>query len=193
MQPDLPIDQADATAARAATSTPAPRELARIVLFVFLATFIVSRVLVFLIMAQKLPDLYLYVGGTHVHHLNHGIFLLVGVGAWLLLQPPRDRRWAAALYGVGLALTFDEFGMWLHLGGGYWQRASWDAIVVVAAGLSWLAFGPAPAQYRSRHWLAALVLSAVTLLFFWMLAQSLDYAGTRVLPKFQRIEDASPH
>jgi hypothetical protein len=28
-----------------------------------------------------------------------------------------------------MALTFDEFGMWLHLGGSYWQRASFDAVV----------------------------------------------------------------
>jgi hypothetical protein len=32
-----------------------------------------------------------------------------------------------------MALTFDEFGMWLHLGGSYWQRASIDASIVVAA------------------------------------------------------------
>ena len=35
------------------------------------------------------------------------------------------------VYAIGLALTFDEFGMWLHLGGSYWQRASFDAITVV--------------------------------------------------------------
>lgn len=184
---------AEAEAGAPAPATPTPRGLARIVLFVFLGTFIVSRVSVFLIMARNIPDLYLYVGGTHVHHLNHGIFLLAGVGAWLLFKPPRGRRWAAALYGFGLALTFDEFGMWLHLGGGYWQRASWDAIVVVAALLALFAFGPVLAHYRSRHWLAALAVSAATLLFFWMLVKSLDYAGKRVLPKFQHIEETSPH
>ena len=35
------------------------------------------------------------------------------------------------MYGVGLALTFDEFGLWFHLGGSYWQRASFDAVVVI--------------------------------------------------------------
>lgn len=168
------------------------RGLARIVLIVFLGTFIVSRVLVFLIMARTIPDLYLYIGGTHVHHLNRGIFLLAGVGAWLLLKPPRDRRWAAALYGFGLALTFDEFGMWLHLGGGYWQRASWDAIVVGAALMGLFAFGPALTHYRSWHWLVALTAFAVAPLFLWMLVLSLDHAGKRVLPKFQRIEQAFP-
>jgi hypothetical protein len=37
----------------------------------------------------------------------------------------------AVIYGIGMALTFDEFGMWLHLGGSYWQRASFDAVVVL--------------------------------------------------------------
>lgn len=170
----------------------APRELARVVLFVFLATFIVSRAIVFLIMARQIPDFYLYVRGTHVHHLNHGIFLLVGVGAWLLFGPPRNRRWAAALYGIGLALTFDEFGMWLHLGGAYWQRASWDAVVVVAALLGLFAFGPPLAHYRSQHWAAGLAMLAVTVVFFWMLVKSLDYTGKRVLPKLQRLEERSP-
>ena len=74
-------------------------------------------------------------GGTHVHHLNYGIFLLCIVSGLLLFfqVSERERWWSAAAYGFGLALTFDEFGMWLHLGGGYWQRASFDAVIVVAA------------------------------------------------------------
>ncbi|HTA65787.1 MAG TPA: hypothetical protein VK753_09795, partial [Xanthomonadaceae bacterium] len=121
-----------------------PRQLARLVLFVFLLTFILSRVLVFLIMARRMPDLYLHMGGTHVHHLNYGIFLLCGVGAWMLFSPPSGRRrtFCAVLYAIGLALTFDEFGMWVHLGGGYWQRASFDAVTVVAAILVLLAYAP---------------------------------------------------
>ena len=35
----------------------------------------------------------------------------------------------AALMMLAMALTFDEFGMWLHLGGSYWQRASFDAVI----------------------------------------------------------------
>jgi len=44
---------------------------------------------------------------------------------------------AALVYGVGLALTFDEFGMWVHLGGPYWQRASFDAVVLIARHWAW--------------------------------------------------------
>ena len=96
------------------------RHVARLVLVVFLITFTVTRILVFLIMNRTFPDLFIYMGGTHVHHLNLGIFLLAAIGGYLLFVRPKGRKAkrAAALYGIGLALTFDEFGMWLHRGGG---------------------------------------------------------------------------
>lgn len=118
-------------------TTVRDRRIARIALFWFLLTFVTSRTLVFLIMARKIPDLFVHVGGTHVHHLNFGIFLLAGVGAYLLFRRPARARVPAALLGVGLALTFDEFGMWLNLGGSYWQRASWDAVAVTGHCSRW--------------------------------------------------------
>jgi hypothetical protein len=57
------------------------------VFLTFVLTFITSRVVTFLIMAHRIPDIYLHLGGTHVHHLNYGIFLLAGVGAFLLFAP----------------------------------------------------------------------------------------------------------
>ncbi|MDP2321072.1 MAG: hypothetical protein Q8O42_17235 [Acidobacteriota bacterium] len=108
---------------------------ARYLLASFLFTFTAARLLVFLIVARRIPDLYLHLGGTPVHYLNYGIFLLSAVGAYVLrgTPGPRAMKSSALIYGVGLALTFDEFGMWVHLGGRYWQRASFDAIVVIAA------------------------------------------------------------
>jgi hypothetical protein len=102
---------------------PSFQHLARKVFAAFVATFLVARIIVLLIMSQRIPDLYLYIGGTHIHHLNYGIFLLAGTGAYLLFGQPKGRGASAAaiLYGIGLALTFDEFGMWLHLGGNYWM------------------------------------------------------------------------
>jgi hypothetical protein len=50
-----------------------------------------ARILVLLIMTRRIGDLYLYVGQTHVHHLNYGIFLLTAVGAYLLFFPDRGR------------------------------------------------------------------------------------------------------
>ena len=92
--------------------------LARIVFFVFLLTFMLARIVVFLIMSRRFPDLFLYVGGTHIHHLNYGIFLLAGLGAYFLFGKPEGRslKMAAVIYGIGMALTFDEFGMWGSVG-----------------------------------------------------------------------------
>jgi len=113
------------------TSLPASHSLGRIVLFSFLLTFILARLVVFLIMSRRLPDLYLHLGGTHIHHLNYGIFLLAG---------------------VGVGLTFDEFGMWVRLGGSYWQRASVDAVGVLAAVFGLIAYAPKLRDFRPRHW-----------------------------------------
>ena len=87
------------------------KHLARVALAAMLLTFALSRVLVLLIMSRRVPDLYLHVGGTHVHHLNYGIFLLSGVGAYLLFGQPggarlraaavRRRRPAAGHFGFG--------------------------------------------------------------------------------------------
>jgi len=141
-------------------------ELARHALFAFIVTFIGARVLVFLIMSRRMPNLYLFLGSTHVHHLNYGIFLLAAAGGYLLLwrQSPHTMRIAALVYGVAMALTFDEFGMWLHLGGSYWQRASVDAVVVVAAVLALFAFARSIRVFESRHRIAfAVTLLAVAL------------------------------
>jgi hypothetical protein len=118
---------------------------ARRALFAFLLTFVASRVTVLLIMSGRVPNMYFFLSGTHVHHLNYGIFLLAGVGAYLVVRRPagREARTAAVAYGVAIGLTFDEFGMWLHLGGSYWQRASVDAVLVVAAILGLASYAPA--------------------------------------------------
>jgi len=67
----------------------------------------------------------------------------------------------ALLYGVAMALTFDEFGMWLHLGGSYWQRASVDAVIVISAFFALVAFATKLKRLESHHfWLfLALVLA----------------------------------
>ena len=168
--------------------------VARRVLVAFVFTFVAARVLVFLIMARRLPDLFLHVAGTHVHHLNYGIFLLAATGGYLLVRRP-DRgppKWAAVAYGVGLALTFDEFGMWLHLGGGYWQRASFDAVVVIAALLGVIAFAPSLRRFRSTHWATAAALIVAVAVFAALLVDSVKYAHRRVGPVFRELDRTSP-
>lgn len=169
------------------------RPLARRVLYVFLLTFIATRVLVFLIMARLIPDLYLHVRGTHIHHLNHGIFLLAIVGGYLLFRRPRGRELAAAAtaYAIGLALTFDEFGMWLRLGGPYWQRASFDAIVVIAAALALVAYGPGWRRLR-QNWFATLLLGTALVIFTVLLIDSLNRAGRHFVPRVSQLESLGP-
>jgi len=167
--------------------------LARRVLYAFLLTFIAARVLVFLIMARWIPDIYVTVTGTHVHHLNFGIVLLAAIAGYLLFGRPTGRGLpiAATLYGVGLGLTFDEFGMWLHLGGSYWQRASFDAVVVIAGLLALIAYVPSwRILYARRR--SALLLALVVLLFGALLVRSFNWAGRHLGPRVERLEEAAP-
>ena len=161
---------------------PALASLARVVLVAFLLTFILARLVVFLIILRKIPDLFLYISGTHIHHLNYGIFLLSAVGAYLLFKRPvgKELTISACLYGIGLALTFDEFGMWLHLGGSYWQRASWDAVIVLAALLALVAFAPSLKHFRAHHWLFAVILIILIIIFFLMLNRSFHFAPKHI-------------
>jgi hypothetical protein len=170
------------------------RRLGRIVFFVFLVTFVLARITVFLIMARRIPDFFLHFGGTHVHHLNYGIFLLSGIGAFLLFRRPVGLALSvsAVVYGVGLALTFDEFGMWLHLGGSYWQRASFDAVSVVAALLGLVAFAPPVQRFRPAHWWTAVVAVALTVVFLVMLKDSLHYAEDVARPRLRHLEFGRP-
>jgi hypothetical protein len=168
------------------------RRLARRVLAAFLATFTFIRIMIFQIMGHRLPDMFVYVKGTHVHHLNFGIFLLAGLGGYLLFGRPKGRaiEGVAVLYGIGLALTFDEFGMWLHLGGGYWQRASFDGITVVAGFLCLLAFGPSVKEFRGRHAVTLALLLLLGIVFFVLLLQSVNKFGGRIQPEPRRPRSA---
>ena len=82
-------------------------------------------------------------GGLHIHHLVWGILLLLVVGYVWLIEVGTGSNWIASvsaiLYGVGAALTLDEFALWLNLQDVYWTstgRQSIDAVLIFAAGLS---------------------------------------------------------
>src|SRR5215470_5265061 len=173
--------------------SPAFHRKARWILTSFLFTFMAARITVFLIASRRIPDIYLHFGGTHVHHMNYGILLLSGVGAYLLLGSPREKglRWASVLYGIGLALTFDEFGMWLHLGGSYWQRASFDAMVVIGGFLSLVVVAPHLSRFRPNHWFTAVALALAMIIFGIMLVDSFRYAH-RILFRIETFEEALP-
>ncbi len=75
--------------------------------------------------------------GLHIHHLVWGIVALTGSGYAALLQTKYPwRRRLAPVYGAGVALTYDEFALWLHLEDDYWSkqgRDSVDAVVLLSA------------------------------------------------------------
>jgi hypothetical protein len=170
------------------------RHLARLTFASFLVTFIASRVLVILIMTRQMPDLFLHMGGTHVHHLNYGIFLLSALSGVLLFARLNDaqRSVCALVYGIGMALTFDEFGMWLHLGGSYWQRASFDAVIVVLSILGLIAFMPRWSRIRTHHFVTAGFLLIVVASFYWLLFKSLKHADDKLVPRLIDIEQHGP-
>jgi hypothetical protein len=153
------------------TDHPHPREtahkLARIALFGFLVTFIMARVFVFLIMAGIMKNLYFFMNGTHVHHLNYGIFLLAVVAGYSVFRRPAGRKaeLTALFYGVAMGLTFDEFGMWLHLGGSYWQRASVDCVIIISALFGIVAFARSIRRFEKRHFWGFSILCAVLVVF----------------------------
>jgi hypothetical protein len=91
---------------------PHTRPLARLVLWSLLFAFVVSRILSILIVLHRMPNIYLTVRDTHVHHLNYGIFLLAGVGAYLLFSPGRaapSPPWSTASASVSRS-TSSECG-----------------------------------------------------------------------------------
>lgn len=151
--------------------------------------------MVFLIMDRVLPDLYFHLGGTHVHHLNYGIFLLSGVGGYVLVAKPASKAHhiCTVIYAVGLALTFDEFGMWLHLGGPYWQRASFDAVVMISATLALLAYAPELQSWSLQKWIKAALLCGMLATFGVTFAGSLKHAEEIISVKLRSIESDSPN
>jgi len=176
-----------------------PREtahkLARYALFSFIVTFVLSRVFVFLIMAREMPNLYFFMKGTHVHHLNYGIFLLATVCGYSVFRRPAGRaaEITALLYGVAMGLTFDEFGMWLHLGGSYWQRASVDAVIVVAALFGLVAFARSLKKFETRHFWAFVILLVVLVGFGIVLYTAGTRLGDVMGPTLHDLEaDSSP-
>lgn len=146
-------------------------------------------------MAGKLPPgLFFHVKGTHVHHLNYGIFLLSAVGGYLIfVRPTGLPLWiAAVVYGIGLGLTFDEFGMWLHLGGLYWQRASYDAVVTVASLLALIAYGSTVRHWRLKHNVATVALIIVLGVFSYVFVKSLKWSERRFGPTLYQLEEQGP-
>src|SRR6267143_2671747 len=107
----------------------------------FLITFGIVRAITPMIRAGVGPFHDINSGTLHIHHLVWGILLLLLVGYAWLIQAGGDwlSHVTAFVFGIGAALTLDEFALWLNFEDVYWTRQgreSIDAIVIFAGLLS---------------------------------------------------------
>src|ERR1700728_545831 len=147
-----------------ATIPDRPRQRMFIASFAFLITFAGVRLLVHRIAHHESRMQWVVVRGMHIHHLVWGILILLFVGyGWLL-----DLGWShspmsiffgrlmAVSYGVGAALTLDEFALWLSLEpDAYWSREgrlSIDAVIIFGSVLAVGAWGAPFFRALQRVW-----------------------------------------
>lgn len=135
------------------------------VLVAFLTTFLATRAITRAIRAGRGPFHDVSLGGTHVHHQVYGIFLLLVSGMAEFTYRPAA-PWVqvlAVLFGVGAALTLDEFALWLRLEDVYWSRegrSSVDAVLValVVGGLLLAGANPFDAEVGQGEAVVALTV-----------------------------------
>src|ERR1700690_1656023 len=114
----------------------------------FFLTFAGVRAVVYAI-EHHIPPFHFIIqpSGRHIPHLVFGILILLVVGyGWLAdIGTGEDdssillSRLMSILYGVGAALTLDEFALWLNLKDVYWSpegRSSIDAVIIFGAFLA---------------------------------------------------------
>jgi hypothetical protein len=103
-----------------------------------LVTFIVTRTVTRLIRSGSggagLGNV--QVAGVHVHHQVFGILIIIGTGIVLVSATPQGAALdaAAAMFGVGVGLTVDEFALWLHLKDVYWTEQGRISVEMSRAG-----------------------------------------------------------
>ena len=109
----------------------------------FLITFAIVRGITLMIRAGVGPFHNVTTGGVHIHHLVWGILLLIVIGYVWLVELGVGSSFVASLtalaFGVGAALTLDEFALIFNLRDVYWEqqgRESIDAVLIFAGLLS---------------------------------------------------------
>jgi hypothetical protein len=95
-------------------------------------SFSIIRVVTNLQRLQIIPDQNAEV--LHIHHMVPGIILILisGYIAISFWEHSRIRLSMAIMFGMGAALTIDEFALWLFLKDVYWTeqgRQSIDAVI----------------------------------------------------------------
>lgn len=116
-------------------SYPERARIRMVVLTSFFLSFVLARVAVTLSgivgstssgMAGFLPVNEIWISGYHIHHFFFGFGALIVAGWLLLFRENFSRYYAGVLYGTGLGIFIDEFGM-LLTEGNYFATSSYFA------------------------------------------------------------------
>ena len=107
-------------------------------------------------------------GGLHIHHLVFGIVMMMVAGFVAFAVQPYSPWFeiAAAVFGVGMGLTLDEFALWLYLDDVYWSdegRSSVDAVVFAAIIGGGIIIGFVPLDASGGSIVAIVVSVAITM------------------------------
>ena len=144
---------------------------ALLLLISFGATFGITRFITHSIRSDRFPWLgNIEAGDTHIHHLVWGIVLLLVSGLLAVaVEPPLEVT--AIVFGIGAALTLDEFALWLHLDDVYWSeqgRQSIDAVIVFSIVVGFLVLGVYPVSLEDVNGSVGSIAGfVVALAFAW--------------------------
>jgi hypothetical protein len=113
--------------------------------------------------------------GVHIHHQVFGILLIIGTGIVLVSATPQGAALdaAAAVFGVGVSLTLDEFALWLHLEDVYWAqkgRSSVDAVLIALVVGVMLLVGANPLDADRSHGERVVAVTVLVNLCFALVA-----------------------
>jgi hypothetical protein len=107
-----------------------------------------------------------HAGDIHLHHMVFGIIAILLAGFFALAVDP-GQPWIdllGVLFGVGAALTLDEFALWLHLKDVYWAdegRSSVDAVIMATMLGGLIALGVTPFGIN-RHESGVVLAAAIS-------------------------------
>jgi hypothetical protein len=136
-----------------------PRRRLFLAAVTFFLTFLGVRLLVWAIVHHIGPFSWVMMGGRHIHHLVWGIMLLLAVGYSEMAEIGNGSspgsiflsRLISISFGMGAALSLDEFALWLNLSAdAYWTRQGRESIDAVILFGALLAIGARGAPLFTR-------------------------------------------
>jgi hypothetical protein len=137
------------------------RQPAFLLLLAFLITFLLTRLYTRLARTRSWGSG--HAGDIHVHHMVVGIVFALLAGFLDFALDPRG-PWLeilAVVFGIGAALTLDEFALWLYLKDVYWAhegRNSIDAVIFAVLLGALVCLGSAPLGLNGHSSIEGLVL-----------------------------------